>query len=667
MLEPLCFANDELAEAQHASLPRLIVADEQADGSVLIARCAADGQRLDLLRLSARGHGGEKAVLETIEASLEAASRGTVVTAMAWLPVGLGESLLCVGYSHGGLGLFTPQGVQCLAFLLCPRSVLRIRLGQESAPAGAAGVAQRRRCIVLHSGGAVCSMPLDSLATVAARSRGIEGALAGGSEGEGGPEVPHELYQLKDREETVEAVILEQIHPIEDVFATQGSPGIIAFGTRPFLSQHRISSDGPSVRSLIGGAASAVATFAKGWLPFRGRGEASQGGDESGPPRSPRFPQGQGGGRAKFEELPATARFADPARVGERLEPAPHQRGRLQGVALAATCDAYGRVGLFCLETLRCLHLWKGYREAQVAWLRRPPRSSSEAAAAAAAASGGMEEVRLGLAIYAPRRGLLELWDVGDPSGPSRASAAAVDLDCRLLSYGTMGAYLLRPTGQLDRVRWHKQAAAGQATKAARSATSTGDNDSDTFNSVSSEDEAPDELLANVSVNAEVLSADAGEGMVPAAGGVAVDELAALTGVGDAAPASDGNGAAEAAIFAPPSRAGADSAASAALEVPATAVAPLAETQDEAPASSEAATPAEAAAPVEAPAPLEGTAVSEAAVPAVAESADPAESVEESPAKQAGLVVAEGADAPAERETKSEPKFEEVAAEPGPS
>ena len=62
-------------------------------------------------------------------------------------------------------------------------------------------------------------------------------------------------------------------------------------------------------------------------------------------------------------------------------------------------------------RTLVVLRLWKGYRDAQVGWC--------------GGGGGG-----LALAIYAPRRGLLELWRV--PLG-ARLHACAVGADCVLL------------------------------------------------------------------------------------------------------------------------------------------------------------------------------------------------------------------------------------------
>eukprot|EP00392_Amoebophrya_sp_AT5.2_P018344 g18860.t1 len=53
--------------------------------------------------------------------------------------------------------------------------------------------------------------------------------------------------------------------------------------------------------------------------------------------------------------------------------------------------DNLGRVGLYCFHSLRCIHLWRGYREAQVAFL----------------GTGAYA------AILATRRCLLEVWDLG--------------------------------------------------------------------------------------------------------------------------------------------------------------------------------------------------------------------------------------------------------------
>ncbi|CAE8728014.1 unnamed protein product [Polarella glacialis] len=183
------------------------------------------------------------------------------------------------------------------------------------------------------------------------------------------------------------------------------------------------------------------------------------------------------------------------------MEPAPPHQGK--SAVLAATCDAYGRVGLFCLETLRCLHLWKGYRDAQVAWLHvdedrcEAPDVSSEDEARPETSS----ERRLGLVIYAPRRGLLELWSLGGPGleGPKRAAAASVGCGCRLLASPDGRAHLLGSCGQLDRVVWPPIVAdvatpspatrSGAGTPGAALGGAAEPDDSDAFDSAGSEDE----------------------------------------------------------------------------------------------------------------------------------------------------------------------------------
>eukprot|EP00922_Rhytidocystis_sp_ex-Travisia-forbesii_P036684 GHVS01054559.1.p1 GENE.GHVS01054559.1~~GHVS01054559.1.p1 ORF type:complete len:348 (-),score=57.46 GHVS01054559.1:231-1274(-) len=68
---------------------------------------------------------------------------------------------------------------------------------------------------------------------------------------------------------------------------------------------------------------------------------------------------------------------------------------------IALLTDTFGRVSLVSLNTMLLLHVWKGYREAQVGWI----------------ATGGA------VALYAPRRGLLEVWRL---LGFTRLGAAVV-------------------------------------------------------------------------------------------------------------------------------------------------------------------------------------------------------------------------------------------------
>lgn len=82
-----------------------------------------------------------------------------------------------------------------------------------------------------------------------------------------------------------------------------------------------------------------------------------------------------------------------------------------------AASDSLGRVSLVELPSLIVRRMWRGYRDAQCAWL----------VAENAGADGGSS---VHLAIYAPLRGLLELWPL--PCGP-RAAALSVGTGGRLV------------------------------------------------------------------------------------------------------------------------------------------------------------------------------------------------------------------------------------------
>ncbi|PFH37898.1 hypothetical protein BESB_002390 [Besnoitia besnoiti] len=89
---------------------------------------------------------------------------------------------------------------------------------------------------------------------------------------------------------------------------------------------------------------------------------------------------------------------------------------------LAAITDNCGRVSLVHTSSLEILHMWKGYREAQVAWLRRG-RASSPARPSQAPEGG--------LVFYAPRRNSVELWSTPSlaftPHSPRRVGLLFTD------------------------------------------------------------------------------------------------------------------------------------------------------------------------------------------------------------------------------------------------
>ncbi|KEP66425.1 UNVERIFIED_CONTAM: hypothetical protein HHA_258750 [Hammondia hammondi] len=85
--------------------------------------------------------------------------------------------------------------------------------------------------------------------------------------------------------------------------------------------------------------------------------------------------------------------------------------------SLAALTDSCGRVSLINTSSLEILFMWKGYREAQVAWLRcfcpLPHGSNNSFSSSPLSREGARPgDPHGGLVLYAPRRDLVELWEL---------------------------------------------------------------------------------------------------------------------------------------------------------------------------------------------------------------------------------------------------------------
>ena len=144
---------------------------------------------------------------------------------------------------------------------------------------------------------------------------------------------------------------------------------------------------------------------------------------------------------------------------------------------LAAT-DSLGRVLLLEPRSLVCITIFKGYRDAQIAWAYAPPRTPADGGGGDASngAGGGADggdgaggasvaSTAQGalLLIYAPRRGLLEAWRIPNRQ---RVFACNAGHDCLLLSppAGTPSmsrssrvgstCYLVQPSGVINVVRF---------------------------------------------------------------------------------------------------------------------------------------------------------------------------------------------------------------------
>uniref|UniRef100_A0A3Q2VCR2 RAB3 GTPase activating protein subunit 2 (non-catalytic) n=1 Tax=Haplochromis burtoni TaxID=8153 RepID=A0A3Q2VCR2_HAPBU len=97
---------------------------------------------------------------------------------------------------------------------------------------------------------------------------------------------------------------------------------------------------------------------------------------------------------------------------------------------LAGVTDDFGRVTLLDLARGIAVRMWKGYRDAQLGWLQVPEERSERDLSPSASLP---RRHALFLVIYAPRRGILEVWAM--QQGP-RVGAFTVGKHCRLLYAG---------------------------------------------------------------------------------------------------------------------------------------------------------------------------------------------------------------------------------------
>lgn len=165
---------------------------------------------------------------------------------------------------------------------------------------------------------------------------------------------------------------------------------LVTIGEEPFVGLYHASDS--SNGSLIDTVTSAVMNKAMTFIPFA----------SSGPPP------------------PANIN------VAERLGMYDQPRGALNGALspdrkFLAVADSLARVLLIDIESMLVLRIWKGYRNAQCAWLCVKENASDHQC-----------KRSLCLIIYAPKRGLLEIWKV--VNGP-RIAVFTVSKDAQIINF----------------------------------------------------------------------------------------------------------------------------------------------------------------------------------------------------------------------------------------
>ncbi|GFS02472.1 rab3 GTPase-activating protein non-catalytic subunit-like [Elysia marginata] len=196
--------------------------------------------------------------------------------------------------------------------------------------------------------------------------------------------------------------------PAMNVFMTAGTGPYVGFFyaiegfTQPILSEVAIA--------MANKIKSALLSAASGWLGFGGKAKEEK---EKPPKIEPAAP------------LPLRFGLPDRRRAGDVIMLSPCNN-------YAATTDSFGRVILVDVQRGMAVRMWKGYRDAQVGWIEVKEENAER--------EKNPDHYRLAqfLIIYAPRRGILEVWLAAH--GP-RVAAFNVSKYCCLVCpcYGMLG------------------------------------------------------------------------------------------------------------------------------------------------------------------------------------------------------------------------------------
>uniref|UniRef100_A0A4W5RH57 RAB3 GTPase activating protein subunit 2 (non-catalytic) n=1 Tax=Hucho hucho TaxID=62062 RepID=A0A4W5RH57_9TELE len=321
---------------------------------------------------------------------------------------------IVVGFSSGYVRFYTESGVLLLAQLLNEDPVLRLRCRTYEIPRHPGVTEQHEELSILYPAALVT---IDGFSLFQSL-RACRNQVARG------------IMTLCVFDQMKNASILGGFHA-----SVKGSP--------PAMSQYITVGGGPytgfyyaiegSSQPLLSHVALAVASkltsalfsAASGWLGWKKQSEEE--------PTQKQKPKVE-------PATPLAVRFGlpDSRRHGEFICLSPCN-------TLAGVTDDFGRVTLLDVGRGIAIRMWKGYRDAQLGWVQvsegRGERESSPSAPLP-------RRHAQFLVIYAPRRGILEVW--GTQQGP-RVGAFTVGKHCRLLyaGYRLMGVNSVTSQGWL--------------------------------------------------------------------------------------------------------------------------------------------------------------------------------------------------------------------------
>nr|KAF6302595.1 RAB3 GTPase activating non-catalytic protein subunit 2 [Pipistrellus kuhlii] len=351
---------------------------------------------------------------------------------------------IVLGFTSGSVRFYTENGVLLLAQLLNEDPVLQLKCRTYEIPRHPGVTEQNEELSILYPAAIVTIDGFSLFQSLRACRNQVAKAAASGNENIQPPPLAYKKWGLQDVDTIVDhaSVGIMTLSPFDQMKTASNIGGFNAAikNSPPAMSQYITVGSNPftgffyalegSTQPLLSHVALAVASkltsalfnAASGWLGWKSRHE-----EEAVQKQKPKVEPA----------TPLAVRFGlpDSRRHGESICLSPCN-------TLAAVTDDFGRVILLDVARGIAIRMWKGYRDAQIGWVqvvedlheRVPEKGDSSPFGS----PQGPSRVAQFLVIYAPRRGILEVWST--QQGP-RVGAFNVGKHCRLLypGYKIMG------------------------------------------------------------------------------------------------------------------------------------------------------------------------------------------------------------------------------------
>ncbi|KAJ7402415.1 rab3 gtpase-activating protein non-catalytic subunit isoform x2 [Pitangus sulphuratus] len=351
---------------------------------------------------------------------------------------------IVVGFTSGYVRFYTENGVLLLAQLLNEDPVLQLKCRTYEIPRHPGVTEQNEELSILYPAAIVTIDGFSLFQSLRACRNQVARAAASGNENVQPPPLAYKKWGLQDVDTIVDhaSIGIMTLCPFDQMKTASNIGGYNAAikNSPPAMSQYVTVGANPftgfffalegSSQPLLSHVALAVASkltsalfnAASGWLGWKSKHE-----EEPAQKQKPKVEPA----------TPLAVRFGlpDSRRHGERICLSPCN-------TLAAVTDEFGRVILLDVTRGLAVRMWKGYRDAEVGWIQTvedlQERESEKMDSSPFGNAQGPSRVAQFLVIYAPRRGILEVWST--QQGP-RVGAFNVGKYCRLLypGYKIMG------------------------------------------------------------------------------------------------------------------------------------------------------------------------------------------------------------------------------------